>query len=100
LDIEPSANVTEAQYPSMFVDNGKWGSAIGDHADWDVDTIPYMDADAEAVYQTVDGDIVGIRYPTGGTNTQFVFMGFPLYYFSTSGAATLGQQILGVEFGN
>lgn len=100
LDIEPGANVTEAQYPSMFVDNGKWGSAIGDHADWDVDTMPYIDADAEAVYQTVDGDVVGIRYPAGGTNTQFVFMSFPLYYFSSSGAATLGQQVLGVEFGN
>ena len=100
LDIEPSANVTEAQYPSMFVDNGKWGGAIGDHAEWDVDAMPYIDADAESVYQTPDGDVVGIRYPAGGVDTQFVFMSFPLYYFSVSGAATLGQQILGVEFGN
>ncbi|MFH1008856.1 MAG: hypothetical protein V1800_15380 [Candidatus Latescibacterota bacterium] len=100
LDIEPSANVTEAQYPSMFVDNGKWGGEIGDHADWDVDAMPFIDADAEAVYETPDGDVVGIRSPIGGTGTQFVFMSFPLYYFSSSGAATLGKQVLGVEFGN
>ena len=100
LDVAPSENVTEAQYPSMFVDNAKWGGEIGDHADWDVDAMPYIDADAEPVYQTPDGDVVGIRYPAGGVDTQFVFMSFPLYYFSASGAATLGQQILGVEFGN
>lgn len=100
LDIAPTSHVTEAEYPSLSVDIAKHNGAIGDGAGWDVDAMPYIDEDTEAVYQTPEGDVVGIRYPAGGTDTQFVFMSFPLYYFSPTAAARLGQHILGAEFGN
>ena len=100
LDFVPAPHLTEAEYPSLSVDIAKHNGPIGDYGEWDADAMPYIDEDAEAVYETADGEVVGIRYPAGGVDTQFVFMSFPLYYASPTAASILGQQILGVEFGN
>jgi len=100
LDVSPTDNVVGV-YPAMSVDNAKWGHAIGDGGgpEWDVDVLP-PDEDAEPIYQNEEGEVIGIRWPAGGTDTKFVFTAFPLYYFPGGAVSTLAKQILGTEFGN